>query len=150
VSVVDDAEGVTISIRPSRFWRDRELHLSMLVVFGPLVSAMIGAPIAGGTGVVIGLVLTVMLGALAWLTAPTWRLRITHRGDFLLYARSPRRPKWVGTTKQLTVETTPTAKGDRIAYLRFRGGPEPVMMHFYPLGPGDAAALSRFGRSIQA
>jgi hypothetical protein len=142
VSLVRDDDGCTVAIRPARYWRGREFHFAALLLIGPVTGAIAG-PLIGIAPWLVGVVATPAMGLAVWLTAPTWRLRTTRQGDFVFYARSPRRPKWVGRTSQLKVDPVRTARGDYIVHLRFRRNGETVSKHFYPMRSGDGGTIKR-------
>ncbi|HUH05004.1 MAG TPA: serine/threonine-protein kinase [Kofleriaceae bacterium] len=135
----DDAADLVI--RPDRYWRGRELHFGVLVGLFPIIGA--GASAAwGGTGIIATLIGSIAFIVLVWLTAPTWHLRMTTQGDFILYARNPDSPKWIGRTSRLTIETIRTQKGDQMATLTFkRSADDRKGRHFYPLSFSDASAF---------
>ena len=146
ITFTEDEDGATIAIRPSAYWRDLEVYFGLLIVGGPILVG-IAAATAGLVGFVVGAIGTIGFGALLWLTAPTWRLRLTDRGDFMFYKRSPKRPRLLGSARQLAVETVRTERGDYIGHLRFeRDGQVHLHKHFYPLTSRDRAALEKIKR----
>lgn len=136
-------------IRPTRYWRGREAHFGGLVVLVPMIAAGGGAAwgVTGALAVVLG---GLALAGLAWLTAPTWHLRMTSQGDFILYARNPDSPKWIGRTSRLTIDTVRTQKGGQMATLTFKQGSEDWKgRHFYPLSAHDASAFRAAQRWVE-
>lgn len=129
-------------VRPARFWRGREIHYAFAVMFG-LGGMVAFAGKWGALGAGVGLVvLAAVLAALA-ATAPTWRLRMTDDGDFIFYARNPKRPKWIGRCAQLTIENIRTANGDHMAQFLYKRDPRSsAWHHFYPISAKDAGRFA--------
>jgi hypothetical protein len=75
------------------------------------------------------------------ITAPTLHLRVTSRGDFVLYTRTPRRPRWAGRTANLHLYLTPTQSAGPMATLTNHGGGRPILL--FPITRGDALQLKR-------
>jgi hypothetical protein len=139
----DDAADLTIG--PSPYWRNREVHLGLGVVAGPLCGA-IGAAILGTAGAIVGVGVVVLVLALLWLFPVTTHLRMTSAGDFIYYTRNARSPRAVGRTAHLTIETLPTQKGGRIGRISHGGAEQRLLGHVYPMSAADAGAFSRAKR----
>ena len=143
-----DDDGSTLTIAPSPGWRGREAHLGALAVLGPALSVAIGGPMFGIVGVVVALVLSVAIAAVVWATAPTWHLRLTRAGDFVLYRRSADAPTWIGATSALAIELQPTASGGQIGGLVFTDAAGVVQAkRFHPLSGADVAAFRAAARA---
>ena len=144
LSFIEDSDGATLEIRPERYWRGREAHFGILSVFG-LVGAVVPLGSAyGALGVLGGILGVIALGAILWLIAPTWRVRMTRAGDFIFYARSPRRPKWIGRLDQLRIKARVTASHDYILDVAFKESKgKQYAKHFYPIIPGDKGTLTQ-------
>lgn len=137
-------------IRPSRFWRDREVHVGLLLfLVGPLATAALGG-LWGGIGAGVAIVLTLLVTLLLWLFAPTYHLRMTEAGDFIYFARNPERPKWIGRVRDLRIETVRTVKGDHVGNLtHVPASGESAGRYFYPLSSADHRALTSAARWVE-
>lgn len=146
VSLLEDAEGATLAIRPAPGWRGREAWLGLLSV--PAFIALIAVPAnVGFAGFAITLAAIGALVALILATASTLHLRVTRGGDFVFYTRNPRRPRWVGRATELELRTVPTSLGTRLATLRHVPTERGVTMH--PISRADLAlikAMAKRGR----
>jgi serine/threonine protein kinase len=121
VTLVEDDEGILVTIRPERRWRGREAHLGLMTAFGFPIFLAVGGIAFGPSGAVAGIATTLVMAFLIWWSAPDWHLRATKEGDFIFYGRNARSPKWVGRSSELQLDTEPIAHGDRMISMQFDG-----------------------------